>query len=163
MNLQVFYNRRAYDECINEYKNGISDENFAVVAFDLNGLKAVNDNIGHIAGDELIKGAAECMRSVYGKYGKLFRTGGDEFFAVLSVEAEMLPELKKEFDSLMKNWRGVRVKELSISSGYVSKKEFPELSFEKMAHFADKRMYEEKSDYYSKSGIDRRGHQQAFK
>ena len=36
----------------------------------------------HAAGDDLIKGAAECMKQCMGIYGMLFRIGGDEFAAI---------------------------------------------------------------------------------
>ena len=41
--------------------------------------------MGHVAGDELIRGAAECIAKVTAKFGKCFRTGGDEF-CVISPE-----------------------------------------------------------------------------
>lgn len=49
----------------------------------MNGLKTVNDTKGHAAGDELIKGAADCLALSVGNKGKVYRTGGDEFMAVV--------------------------------------------------------------------------------
>ena len=67
-----------YEEDILEYSAAPLSENFVYASIDVNGLKIVNDEIGHAAGDELIKGAADCMTKAFGSYGKVYRTGGDE-------------------------------------------------------------------------------------
>jgi diguanylate cyclase (GGDEF)-like protein len=56
---------------------------FALLAFDLDGLKRVNDVEGHQAGDAYIKAAAACIRETIGEHGTVYRTGGDEFMAIL--------------------------------------------------------------------------------
>ena len=54
-----------------------------------------------------------------------------------------------------------KLKEISISIGVTSKKEFPDLSLRELSKIADQRMYKEKSLFYSKKGTDRRGQQNA--
>ena len=56
------------------------------LAVDINGLKEVNDTFGHEAGDQLIIGAANCIERAFGDYGKVFRTGGDEFIVLLTED-----------------------------------------------------------------------------
>ena len=56
---------------------------FAVVVCDVNGLKRVNDTLGHKAGDQLIKDAAAVVCTTF-KHSPVYRIGGDEFVAVLS-------------------------------------------------------------------------------
>ena len=56
---------------------------FSVVVCDVNGLKTVNDTLGHAAGDQLIKDAAAIICNTF-KHSPVFRIGGDEFTAVLS-------------------------------------------------------------------------------
>jgi diguanylate cyclase (GGDEF)-like protein len=56
---------------------------FALLAFDLDGLKQVNDIDGHQAGDAYIKAAATCIRETIDESGTVYRTGGDEFMAIL--------------------------------------------------------------------------------
>lgn len=55
---------------------------FGVVVFDLNGLKAINDRLGHVAGDEYIKTASNLICHIY-KHSPVFRIGGDEFVVLL--------------------------------------------------------------------------------
>ncbi len=56
----------------------------SVIAYDLNNLKAVNDRLGHSAGDAYIKKMADNIkRSVFGKMGVSYRIGGDEFATVI--------------------------------------------------------------------------------
>lgn len=159
--LTGLYNRRAYEEDIYELKS--IPEEFTYIALDVNGLKVVNDTIGHAAGDELIIGASECMRNVFGPYGKVYRTGGDEFVVITLVAEEKLKLLLREFDDAILNWSGKLVNELTIAYGYVSKRECMEYTMPQFATEADKRMYQSKGAYYQKKGIDRRGQQEAHR
>ncbi len=57
---------------------------FALLAFDLDGLKQINDLHGHHAGDLYIKAVASCLGAEVGVRGTVYRTGGDEFMAILT-------------------------------------------------------------------------------
>ena len=63
----------------------IDSDDFVFVSLDVNGLKTINDTQGHAAGDELIKAAASCMKKCIGSYGRVYRTGGDEFIALINT------------------------------------------------------------------------------
>ena len=54
-------NRRSYDEDLKELRKGRLADTFVLFSIDINGLKKANDTMGHTAGDELIKGAANCL------------------------------------------------------------------------------------------------------
>jgi diguanylate cyclase (GGDEF)-like protein len=58
------------------------------IVFDVNDLKHYNDTMGHHAGDLLLQRAAESFHAVTGGGVRIFRTGGDEFVAVLPDCAE---------------------------------------------------------------------------
>ena len=138
------------------------DENFNYVAFDVNGLKNVNDNKGHEAGDELIKAAAACIDDCFGPYGKIYRTGGDEFIAIINADDEEIVSIRENFGMKTKNWKGQYCSELTIPAGIVSKKEMPDASVHEMSKIADQRMYREKALIYIANGIDRRAKNAAY-
>lgn len=155
--LTGLYNRRAYEEDILEYGNASLGDDFVYASIDVNGLKVVNDNIGHAAGDELIKGAADCMQKTFGSYGKVYRTGGDEFVSIFFASEEQLESIKKDLDNITEKWAGKLVSSLALSVGYVTRNECKDETILDIAKIADKRMYKAKSAYYSRKGIDRRG------
>lgn len=156
------FNRRAYENDLLSDTDIPSQNNFVYVSMDVNGLKTVNDTLGHAAGDELLRGSAECMQQCMGSYGRIYRTGGDEFVAMIFANEDRLKKIRTDFDNVTLNWSGKLVEQLSISCGYVSKKEFPDLPVTEMAKIADKRMYEAKSNFYRTIGVDRRGQMAAL-
>lgn len=143
------FNRRAYENDMHNYSDN-HDEDFVFISIDVNGLKKVNDTMGHAAGDELLSGAARCMRRCFGDVGKVYRTGGDEFAIILFADDEKLTELKETFEKAVESWSGKTVKSLSVSCGYVCAKEFPDKTAAEIAKIADERMYKTKAEYYSK-------------
>ncbi len=160
--LTTVYNRKAYEERISQYPDITLEKDFVLVSMDVNGLKYANDSYGHVAGDEIIRGAALCMKMVFSKYGEIYRIGGDEFAAILHVPTNDLSQLKVDFEKEVLSWSGDLVKHLSISAGYVEASEFPENGITDIIKIADKRMYTNKSVYYSANGRDRRVQQDAF-
>lgn len=152
-----FFNRRAYDKSIQLYSEEPHNDNFVYVSMDLNGLKRVNDSFGHEVGDEFIKAAARCMAASFGSYGKLFRTGGDEFAAILFADDDCLRRIKSDFEERIERESLNSPYELAVSCAYVCAKDFPDSTLPEIAKIADLRMYEEKKAYYSNSGVNCRG------
>ena len=72
------FSRLAYHECLEQYADSVPTD-LTVFLMDINGLKGVNDALGHEAGDELICGAAQCITQAVGDRGKIFRIGGDVY------------------------------------------------------------------------------------
>ena len=66
------------DENIKENSN----LEFAIAVFDLNGLKEVNDTLGHQAGDKFIIKGCNIICRIF-KHSPVYRVGGDEFVAVV--------------------------------------------------------------------------------
>lgn len=152
------FNRRAYENDLHNYPEAPTDEDFVFVSVDVNGLKVVNDTMGHSAGDELLSGAARCMKRCFGRWGKVYRTGGDEFAVILSADSNRLEGIKENFEEVVNSWSGTIVKSLSVSCGYVTKKEYPDFTVAEMAKIADDRMYKAKAEHYKKLGITRECH-----
>jgi diguanylate cyclase (GGDEF)-like protein len=149
--LTGLYNRRAYEDDIADCHDTVTEQDFVFVSMDLNGLKTVNDTLGHAAGDELIIGAADCMEQCFGSYGRIYRIGGDEFAAILFVNEIQLHNIKQDFEDITARWSGKLVEKLSVSCGFVAKSEEDITSVREMANMADKRMYEAKAAYYGRN------------
>ncbi|MBQ9263963.1 MAG: EAL domain-containing protein [Clostridia bacterium] len=78
-------NKHAYTESEQTMDERIAGEDkpeFAIVVCDVNGLKQVNDQQGHKAGDQYIKNACMVICGIF-KHSPVFRIGGDEFVALL--------------------------------------------------------------------------------
>lgn len=149
-------NRRSYEQCLARFRE--CDDvmaNTVIVAMDINGLKKVNDEIGHAAGDEVIKGAADVIRQAFGSCGECFRVGGDEFMAVIDGEVSSVSELERRLDEAADSWRGMYVQKLSISRGIVSSNEYENTDIDRLVRVADQRMYCYKADYYKRVGSDK--------
>jgi len=159
--LTGFYNRRAYEDAIERYKKDGWDDKSVYASIDINGLKEINDTLGHEAGDELILGVSDCMRQCINPYGTIYRIGGDEFIALINADDELLEQIKRNLDDACNKWTGKLVPSLSISYGFVPTKEMPGATLHEIVVLADKRMYEQKSRFYRKKGFDRRGQKDA--
>lgn len=149
-------NRRAFEEEKARLMTTDLDENFVYVTADINGLKTANDTLGHAAGDELIRGTADCMRKCFGRFGKVYRIGGDEFAAMLHISDSQMGMLREELEKAIDEWEGERIKKLSVSCGYASAREFPSENVGGLSRISDERMYAAKDEYYRGNGFDRR-------
>lgn len=79
--LTNLYNRN-YFEIYTEENELKSD--VAVFVCDIDGLKSVNDNLGHILGDELIISAAHVLQDSFRETDVIARVGGDEFYTIMN-------------------------------------------------------------------------------
>ncbi len=147
-------NRRCYEEDLAGYRNNGLDDDFVLFSVDVNGLKVVNDTKGHAAGDELIKGAAECIAASFGNTGKVYRVGGDEFMVIAQTDE---PEaMRRKIKDMSGGWHGVYVDEIAMSVGFAAYRDNPKATIDDLEHLADKDMYAEKERYYKEKGIERR-------
>lgn len=155
-------NRRMCEKKLTELeeKEMSSDSMYAIISLDLNFLKHTNDTYGHEKGDELIKNFSDVLSNVFGLYGTVTRTGGDEFVVILdditeekvkSLLAQMLGQMEE------KNKSASEVI-LSTAYGYAMKGEIPlkqeqnekielkvvDIGPRAVYRIADDRMYENK-------------------
>ena len=138
-------NRQAYYAYIASHQKDIT----AVVSIDMNGLKTVNDNEGHIAGDEALTTLAGCFTKGSSIKELIYRIGGDEFIILCrKIDEETLKLL---VERIKKN---VSKTKYSCSIGYCYRSD--DEDFEAMVKESDTMMYADKARYYKKLGIDRR-------
>lgn len=157
-------NRYSYDNAINDLSimEKIPD-NLYILMMDLNGLKGVNDTLGHDAGDEFIRGAGSCITRAIGNNGAVYRVGGDEFMAIVYAASDEMIRILEQIDLNALTWKGSYTSSLTISTGYSETRDVVALTDEsvrerldKMKRIADRRMYEAKKAYYERTGKDRR-------
>ncbi len=136
--LTSVYNRNKFNRDIEEYnKKAIYD--IGVAFFDINGLKEINDNQGHEAGDKLIQSAAKGINSVF--LGDTYRIGGDEFVVITC-------HVKKDVfeKNIEETIRKLQANGISVSFG--TSWEQNSDNIEKQLTTADHLMYENKLLYY---------------
>ncbi len=123
---------------------------FAVVSFDLDRLKYVNDKYGHLEGDKMIRSFAELLKSSFADANLIGRTGGDEFLAVFENPASdtcdkcirALEQGISEFNTGNERFK------LSASAGYAYSYEAEKGSFLDTFYLADSRMYSVKESHH---------------
>ena len=136
--LTGLYNRNKYIRVL-EASEGKSLHDVGVAYMDLNGLKKMNDEKGHEAGDDLIRAAAGALTDVFPD--QAFRVGGDEFVIVREGISETA--FSEKIDQLRENMERRKVS-VSIGDQWAAE----ERDIEEMLKRADHRMYEEKKRYY---------------
>ena len=139
-------NRQAFESDIEKNPEEIT----AVFSIDMNGLKVINDEQGHAAGDEAIVTLAMClMRSLKSRESG-YRIGGDEFAVVCRrISRDEMMALKGRIEER------VEETEYSCSIGY-SYDDGAEKTIPAMLRESDEMMYADKALYYETSGKDRR-------
>ena len=111
-------NRRAFEDFSERLESGALECRDAALLFmDLDHLKYTNDHFGHGAGDELIIGAARCIREAYADAGSCYRIGGDEFAAVLLDPTQSAEDLNTRLDEAIGRYNQTARYRLSISRG----------------------------------------------
>ena len=116
----------------------------------------VKDSFGHVAGDELIRAAADCMKSSFSEHGKVYRVGGDEFVVIITKDIPQFENMLRTFEQRVASWHGEFVESMAVSYGYVFSSERKWNSILDISKALDERMYESKKQYYIRSGMDRR-------
>lgn len=87
--LTGLYNRYSFEEKIQEL-NVSENLPLGIIMGDVNGLKLVNDTLGHLEGDKLLISVANVLREICSEFTKyIFRWGGDEFIILLPNAGEV--------------------------------------------------------------------------
>lgn len=135
------YNKTKYLDMVkNDY---IKEDKVAIIFWDINYLKKVNDTVGHEAGDRLILAVAESIKSICNGTDYGFRIGGDEFVMIMRNADEK--DLTKKVQAWEQYVRRHFQKKVSVAMGYACGQG---CDVEKIIHEADKLMYENKKMIY---------------
>lgn len=126
---------------------------FGVIVCDVNGLKRINDTLGHKAGDEYIRSACRMLCGYY-KHSPVYRVGGDEFVVLLEghdfdERDRLLTAINTEIEDNLRNGKVVSSLGLAVYA--------PETdhSFHEVFKRADKLMYERKMQLKSMGAVTR--------
>jgi diguanylate cyclase (GGDEF)-like protein len=127
--LTSLFNRRKLEEIL-KYQINIflrKKINFQLIMIDIDNFKMINDNLGHLEGDQLLIKVGKILEKNIRKVDYLFRYGGDEFIIILpdfppnDVEIVMNrinSQFKEEFNNFSKNYK------INLSYGYLSFEDF---------------------------------------
>lgn len=128
----------------------------SVIAIDLNGLKALNDEQGHAAGDALLRRVGEVLAKAVDAPICAARIGGDEFCVLMPMtDARGAQAMVDRIGSLLElNNQFYPGQALSLSMGVAIAQSGEQI--EAAVHRADQAMYAEKARYYAAMGVDRR-------
>lgn len=138
--LTGLYNRAFFDE---ELERLTREAKFpiSVVMADVNGLKTVNDTLGHAAGDDLIRLAAELIQKAFRSGDIVARIGGDEFAVILP---ETAAEVAREAVGRIMNSAEIVAGQVSIAFGIAAAENEAQLA--EAMKLSDERMYCHKSE-----------------
>jgi diguanylate cyclase (GGDEF)-like protein len=118
----------------------------AVFFFDADGLKTINDTLGHDAGSELLRDIARLLRTTFRRSDVVARLGGDEFALVAyGPDAELAPALRRLDDATTAaNTAGGKPYPISFSAGGATIVAQDHESFAELVDRADAAMYRDK-------------------
>ncbi|MBQ3489613.1 MAG: diguanylate cyclase [Clostridia bacterium] len=143
-------NRTRWMELMN---NDISaSEPCAILMIDMNGLKLVNDTLGHETGDQMIFRLADILRKTLPRTAVICRWGGDEF-AVLLTDIDRT-QLNLQINKLFSEGEKYNAEHLDLpiyfSVGAALSSEHPKISRNELFQLADEEMYLNKKAWYER-------------
>ena len=146
--LTKLYNRSFYVDELNRLERK-GPFPVTIIMADLNGLKVINDRLGHAAGDALLRRVGEVLNKAVDKPNHAARIGGDEFALLLpgtdERQAEAVIETIQNLVELNNQFYSAAPINLSIGAATAAKNE----RLEEVANRADERMYQAKHCYHA--------------
>lgn len=150
--LTKLYNRAFYADEINRLERKPLRP-VSVIMIDLNGLKEANDQLGHDAGDALLRRFGEILNGAVSQPNHAARIGGDEFAVLMpGADAKAAGAMVDTINELLKiNNQFYSTAPLGMSLGTATSE--PGESMETVVKRADTLMYEQKKAYYEAKGV----------
>lgn len=151
-------NRRAFEEALERElaRSARTKGHFSVGFLDVDGLKSVNDQYGHAAGDDLIRSVGHALQRAIRQYDFAARWGGDEFALLLADTADGEGSVVRRITAVKTSTPGVGPEDYSLSIGIAH---YPAdgTTSEELLAVADNRMYEYKRLHRPGSGRESTG------
>lgn len=121
----------------------------SLILIDINGLKQLNDSIGHEAGDKLLNETARLLNRNTSSFDSIYRIGGDEFVILYSNcpenELDVMIEMLKEVQNTASLQHNGKTFPLRFSVGGECSSR---VAHSRLKDEADKQMYVHKAEYY---------------
>ena len=118
----------------------------SLIVFDIDDFKFINDSLGHLAGDYVLKSLSQCVLQLIRKGDVFIRYGGDEFCLLtpysFSSAVSIASRIEKEIENYSFTLKGQKIS-VGISIGWAERLE-TDRSLEDIYHRADKMSYENK-------------------
>lgn len=150
------YNRRSFYNMVDAIREGEGVRDVSIVVIDVNGLKQVNDEKGHLAGDELIIKTAECINELYGNHGRAFRVGGDEFSIIITEPLDDIDEVVNQIKKRVRMCKLEYSDRIEVAVGVVRGEDHQNMTIDELMDLADKAMYSDKEAFYRNTKYERR-------
>ena len=138
------YNRNYWEQLISGVLHRPIPKRFTLIVIDVDNLKSLNDNRGHLAGDKAIRIVGQSIRESIRKRDIAFRYGGDEFFILLANTKKAIVEkvINRIKENIRKRGKEENI-QIEISAGTACSDCTCEM--EKIITTADNKMYKEKA------------------
>ncbi|QZY54914.1 diguanylate cyclase domain-containing protein [Crassaminicella profunda] len=148
------YNRNYFEKEM-EKRNHQNLLNQGIIICDLDGLKFINDTLGHVIGDEYLKIATNVLKTCFEKEDTtIARIGGDEFGILMKdISEKEIVERKAQLKGMLEKINKNKVIPISISLGYTVSTE-KDNDLREMFKEADTFMYKEKLHHKQSSKSD---------
>lgn len=139
-------NRNMYQQMLEKLSES-APASFACIYIDVNGLHEVNNHLGHLAGDNMLKNVADTLQYVFPK-DSIFRIGGDEFvlFCQNCTEQNIVHKSKVLQEKLRKKGH-----EISLGTAWSD----TDINVNAMVNLAENAMQESKKQFYKNNGKER--------
>lgn len=138
------YNRAYFEEAIHHIEKSRAAK-VGIMICDLDGLKMINDTLGHMNGDAVIKTVADVLQRSFRKEDLIARVGGDEFAIIIHSDSPLVFEKAgQRIESLVQRYNAWKpIAYVSLSTGYKIHKQGP-IDMHALLNEADTQMYKAK-------------------
>ena len=144
--LTGLFNRATYFDDLSKFSRDIT----GVIQLDMNGLKYLNDNYGHVEGDNGLKRIAKAINNNANRRMYAYRLGGDEFIVLALNESEdKITRFISNFKEELKDTK------YHCSIGYAYRNKQSD-DLEELFKLSEERMYADKAEFYKTSNVERR-------